>query len=96
METDSIMEIWTVFTTEDFVNDNAHRITSENWPFKYKSKAGDCFDDFLSKIIENHNEKLWEHIMNIGFKKPEKLYYEQYNNERKRIEYACYPIYGKN
>lgn len=87
-ESDSTLVIWTVFTIGDFINDNAYRITTEKWPFKYNSVAGDVITEQLNKDVEEHNEKLWETLSKKGYINPEKEYYEQFASERKRIELA--------
>jgi hypothetical protein len=86
-KTDSL-EIWTLFTIGDFVNDNAYKIASENWPFKYVSVAGDIFTEEFADSINNHNEKLWEALIKKGYSNPEENFYEQYKSERNRIESA--------
>ncbi len=48
IKTDTL-ELWTLFTSGDFLNENAHRLTVQNWPFNYVSKAGDTFDDELKR-----------------------------------------------
>ena len=82
------LELWTLFTSGDFINENAHKITVRSWPFRYISKAGDTFDDELEAEVAKHNEKLWNILIQQGYIDPEKKYYEQYEKERARIELA--------
>ena len=37
------LEIWTLFSIGNFVNQNAERIVEKKWPFKIKVIAGDAF-----------------------------------------------------
>jgi len=82
------LEFWTLYTSGDFINENAHRFTVKSWPFIYVSKAGDAFDDELAEEVIRHNDQLWKVLTQNGYKDPEKDYYAEYEKERTRIEIA--------
>jgi hypothetical protein len=89
------LELWTLFTTGDFVNDNANKIASKNWPFKYISKAGDCFTDELADSLKLHNNYLWKTLTNSGYINPEENYNSEFTAERERIM-TCVEIVTKD
>lgn len=78
-------ELW-IFTTGNFVNQNAHRIIAEDWPFKVKSKGGDVLDNLLIERVNKHNTMVWEELEAEGYKNPEKNYYNLVNNEARKID----------
>ncbi|MGV6844555.1 MAG: hypothetical protein ACWA42_00325 [Lutibacter sp.] len=82
------LELWTMFSIGNFVNENAHRIVSEKWPFKTKSMTGDVIWKKLTDSIENHNKAIWKYLDHNGFENSEKKYQSEFNSERNRIQKA--------
>ena len=82
------LELWTIFTIGDFVNENAHKIVSESWPFKTKSVAGDIIPEGLIDSVRNHNKRIWDKLDSMGIKNAEEKYYSELYEERTRIEKA--------
>jgi hypothetical protein len=76
------LEIWTVFTTGDFINENAHKIASKKWPFKTVSKAGDSFSDELMDSVEIHNNQIWDYLDANGYFNSEQNYNSDFQEEQ--------------
>ena len=69
------LEVWTLFSIGNFVNQNAGKIIEKEWPFKVKGIAGDSFIESLIDSVEIHNNKIWNYLDSNG-----------YSNSKKKIE----------
>ena len=65
-KTDSL-EIWTLFSIGNFINQNAEKIIEKEWPFKIKGIAGDSFPEDLIDSVEIHNDKIWNYLDSNGY-----------------------------
>ncbi|UBZ06767.1 hypothetical protein LDL76_15595 [Salegentibacter mishustinae] len=79
-------ELWTVFTAGDFVNQNAHKIVTKDWPFKVKSKGGDVLDSLLIDKVEKNNAIIWKKLEAEGYNNPKENYYNQIKSEIRNID----------
>tara|TARA_R110002051_G_scaffold65517_1_gene118759 strand:- start:196 stop:735 length:540 start_codon:yes stop_codon:yes gene_type:complete len=61
------LEIWTLFSIGNFVNQNAEKIIEKEWPFKVKGIAGDSFVEGLIDSVEIHNNKIWNYLDSNGY-----------------------------
>lgn len=72
-KTDSL-EIWTLFSFGNFINQNAEKIVQKDWPFKIKGIAGDSFPEDLIDSVEVHNNKIWNYLDSIGYSDSKKKF----------------------
>lgn len=72
-KTDSL-EIWTLFSFGNFINQNAEKIIQKEWPFKIKGIAGDSFPEDLIDSVEVHNNKIWNYLDSIGYSDSKKKF----------------------
>lgn len=81
------LEIWT-YGLGNFINENAHIITSKKWPFEAISKAGCVMIEDEINEIENHNQAVWHYLDTNGFENSEKQYHSEFKSEYERIKEA--------
>ena len=86
--TNEKLEIWTMFSTGNIINENAHKFASEKWPFSTKSLTGCTGTEQEIDSIENHNQKIWEYLDNNGYVNSKKLYQQDFQIENNRIKKA--------
>ena len=84
------LEIWTLFSIGNFVNQNAERIIEKKWPFKIKGIAGDVFQEELMDSVESHNNKIWNYLDANGYAKSRKQFETDLLTEIKQIKKAVY------
>ena len=82
------LEIWTLFSVGNFVNQNAERIVEKKWPFKVKGVAGDVFVEELIDSVEVHNNRVWTYLNSNGYSESEKEFQSDLLAEIKRIKNA--------
>ena len=82
------LEIWTLFSIGNFVNQNAERIVEKNWPFKIKGIAGDTFVEDLIDSVEIHNNRVWTYLDANGYSDSKKKFETDLLTEIKRIKKA--------
>ncbi|TDU33723.1 hypothetical protein BXY82_3019 [Gelidibacter sediminis] len=87
-KTSDTLEIWTVFSIGNFINQNAEKIIEKNWPFKIKGIAGDAFSEELIDDIQMHNEKVWNYLDSNGYSDSKKTFETDLLSEIKRIKNA--------
>ena len=80
------LEIWTLFSIGNFINQNAERIVEKNWPFKIKGIAGDTFAEFEIDSVEIHNNKVWAYLNANGYSDSKRKFESEFLAERKRIK----------
>jgi hypothetical protein len=83
-----ILEIWTLFSTGNFINENAEKIVEKNWPFIIKGVAGDVFGDELIYSIEDHNNRVWKYLDSNGYTDSKEKFESDLLEEIKRIKKA--------
>ena len=86
-ETDTL-EIWTLFSIGNFVNQNAERIVEKKWPFKIKGIAGDTFAVDLIDSVEIHNNRVWNYLDANGYSNSKKKFKTDLLTEIKQIKKA--------
>lgn len=86
-ETDTL-EIWTLFSIGNFVNQNAERIVEKKWPFKIKGIAGDAFAEDLIDSVEIHNNRVWNYLDANGYSNSKKKFKTDLLTEIKQIKKA--------
>ena len=82
------LEIWTLFSIGNFVNQNAERIVEKEWPFKIKGIAGDSFVEDLIDSVEINNNKVWNYLDTNGYSDSKKKFETDLLTEIKRIKKA--------
>ncbi len=82
------LEIWTLFSIGNFVNQNAERIVEKKWPFKIKGIAGDAFLEDLIDSLEIHNNKVWKYLDENGYSDSKEKFEKDLLAEIKRIKKA--------
>lgn len=82
------LEIWTLFSRGNFINQNAERIVEKNWPFKIKGIAGDTFAEDLIDSVEIHNNRIWNYLDANGYSDSKKKFETDLLREIKRIKKA--------
>lgn len=82
------LEIWTLCSVGNFVNQNTERIVEKKWPFKIKGIAGDVFPEELIDFIESHNNTVWSYLDANGYAEPRKHFETDLLSEIKRIKQA--------
>jgi hypothetical protein len=82
------LEIWTLFSIGNFVNQNAERIVEKEWPFKIKGVAGDSFLEELIDSVEIHNKRIWTSLDSNGYTDSKKKFESDLLSEVKRIKKA--------
>lgn len=82
------LEIWTLFSIGNFVNQNAERIVEKKWPFKIKGIAGDAFPEDLIDSLELHNQPIWQYLDANGYSDSKKKFEADLVAEIKRIKKA--------
>ena len=82
------LEIWTLFSIGNFVNQNAERIVEKKWPFKIKGIAGDAFVEDLIDSVEIHNNRVWNYLDANGYSNSKKKFETDLLTEIKRIKKA--------
>ncbi|SDS67373.1 hypothetical protein SAMN04487764_2771 [Gillisia sp. Hel1_33_143] len=82
------LEIWTVFSTGNFINQNAEKIVEKNWPFKIKGIAGDTFSENLIDSLEVHNNNIWNHLDSNGFSNSKEKFESDLLEEIEQIKKA--------
>ena len=68
------LEVWTLFSIGNFVNQNAEKIIEKEWPFKIKGIAGDSFIESLIDSVEIHNNKIWNYLDSNGYSNSKKKF----------------------
>ena len=68
------LEVWTLFSIGNFVNQNAEKIIEKEWPFKIKGIAGDSFIESLIDSVEIHNNKIWNYLDSNGYPNSKKKF----------------------
>lgn len=87
-KTSDTLEIWTLFSIGNFVNQNAERIVEKKWPFKIKGVAGDAFVEDLIDSVEIHNNKVWTYLDAHGYSESKKAFKSDLLAEINRIKKA--------
>lgn len=82
------LEIWTLFSIGNFVNQNAERIVEKEWPFKIKGVAGDVFMEGMIDSVEVHNNRIWNHLDANGYIKSKEKFETDLVAEIGRIKKA--------
>ena len=82
------LEIWTLFSIGNFVNQNAEKIIEKEWPFKVKGIAGDSFVEGLIDSVEIHNNKIWNYLDTNGYSNSKKKFESDLLAEIIRIKKA--------
>ncbi|WP_417888205.1 hypothetical protein [Zunongwangia sp.] len=82
------LEIWTLFSIGNFVNQNAEKIIEKEWPFKVKGIAGDSFVEGLIDSVEIHNNKIWNYLDSNGYSNSKKKFESDLLAEIIRIKKA--------
>jgi hypothetical protein len=82
------LEVWTLFSTGNFVNENAERIVAKNWPFRIKGIAGDVFTEEVANSVEIHNSNIWKHLDSNGYSDAKKKFESDMRAEIKQIKKA--------
>ncbi len=82
------LEVWTLFSTGNFVNENAERIVAKNWPFKIKGIAGNVFTEDLIDSVEIHNNKIWKYLDSNGYSGSREKFESDMRAEITRIKKA--------
>ncbi|MFC4267314.1 hypothetical protein [Polaribacter marinivivus] len=82
------LEIWTLFSPGNFVNQNAEQIVEKKWPFKIKGIAGDTFPENLIDSLETHNNRIWNYLDANGYSNSKKKFETDLQTEIKRIKKA--------
>ena len=82
------LEIWTLFSIGNFVNQNAERIVEKKWPFKIKGIAGDSFMEDLIDSVEIHNNRVWTYLDANGYSDSRKKFEMDLLTEIKQIKKA--------
>jgi hypothetical protein len=86
-ETDTL-EVWTLYSSGNFVNENAERIVAKNWPFRIKGIAGDVFTEEVADSVEIHNSNIWKHLDSNGYSDAKKKFESDMRAEITRIKKA--------
>ena len=82
------LEIWTVFSTGNFANENAEKIVEKNWPFKIKGIAGDTFSEDIIDSIDVHNKRIWNYLDSIGYSNSKEKFESDLLEEIRQIKKA--------
>ena len=86
-ETDTL-EVWTLYSSGNFVNENAERIVAKNWPFRIKGIAGDVFTEEVADSVEIHNSNIWKYLDSNGYSDAKKKFESDMRAEITRIKKA--------
>jgi hypothetical protein len=88
-EDEPFLEVWTLFSDNSFVNSNAHRIASKNWPFTIYSMSGDVIlDEKIVDSVQKNNQTVWQYLDSHGHENSEKEYLQEYYTEKREISKA--------
>ncbi len=82
------LEILTLFSIGNFVNQNAERIVEKKWPFKIKGIAGDAFPEEWIDSVEVNNNKIWKYLDANGYSNSKKKFQTELQTEIKQIKKA--------
>ncbi len=82
------LEVWTLFSTGNFINQNAEKIVQKDWPFKIKGVAGDAIPEGLIDSVEIHNKRVWNYLDSIGYSNSKENFESDLLEEIKRIKKA--------
>ena len=82
------LEILTLFSVGNFVNQNAERIVEKNWPFTIKGIAGDVFPEEWIDSVEACNSKIWKYLDANGYFNSKRKFETELLSEIKRIKKA--------
>lgn len=80
------LEIWTLFSIGDFINQNAERIVEKKWPFKIRGIAGDAFEEGLIDSVEIHNGRIWNYLDSNGYTNSKEKFESDLRVEADRIK----------
>jgi len=82
------LEVWTLFSSGNFVNENAERIVAKKWPFKIKGIAGDVFTEEVADSVEIHNSSIWKYLESNGYSDAKKKFESDMRLEITQIKKA--------
>jgi len=82
------LEVWTLFSTGNFINQNAEKIVQKDWPFKIKGVAGDAIPEGLIDSVEIHNKRVWNYLDSNGYSDSKENFESDLLEEIKRIKKA--------
>ncbi|RZS90563.1 hypothetical protein [Aquimarina brevivitae] len=82
------LEIWTVFSTGNFVRQHAERIVAQKWPFSIKGVAGDVVSDELMDTVTLHNQRIWKYLDLNGYVDSKNQFEMDMGQEVQRIQKA--------
>ena len=81
------LEIWT-FSIGNFINLNAEKIVSKEYPFEIKAVAGDVLTENLIDSVEIHNRNVWNYLDSNVFSISRKRFESDLLDESNRIKKA--------
>ncbi len=82
------LEVWTVFSTGNFVNQNAEKIVAKNWPFRIKGIAGDAISEGIIDSLQLHNNRVWNYLDANGYNNSKEEFESELLQENNRIKKA--------
>ena len=82
------LEILTLFSIGNFVNQNAEMIIEKEWPFKINGIAGDTFTEDLIDSVEIHNSRIWKLLDSRGYSDSRNKFESDLSAEISRIKKA--------
>lgn len=87
-KTPDTLEVWTVFSIGNFINQNAEIIVAKNWPFRIKGIAGDMISEGINDSLEIHNNRVWNYLDTNGYANSQQKFETDLLEEINRIKKA--------
>lgn len=87
-KTPDTLEVWTAFSTGNFINQNAEIIVAKNWPFRIKGISGDAISEGTIDSLEIHNNRVWKYLDTNGYANAKQKFESDLLEEINRIKKA--------